>query len=331
MTTLQSKTGLTIEQLTGRIGARIRGVDTGQPLHDEVIAEIRRALLAHRVVFFRDQDLDYERQVVFAQRFGSLTLGHPTLTSPESQPFMEEVDSATGSPADRWHTDVTFCDRPPAFTFLHGVVMPEVGGDTIWANTVSAYASLPQELRDLADTLRIEHTNFPGRAKVSPDNKESPDNTVSADRAKASSPETSSQEEAVPDVISAYRRQFVSRVFRTEHPAVCVHPETGERSLVVGNFAETVVGLGPQASRDLIRRLQDHVTRPEQTVRWRWRAGDLAIWDNRATQHVAVVDYGNARRRAERVTVAGPVPVGIDGRPSQSLEGDASEYYAGAT
>ena len=185
--------------------------------------------------------------------------------------------------------------------------MPEVGGDTIWANTVSAYESLPKELRELADTLRIVHTNTHDYAKPS------------------------SREEAANEVISAHRRQFVSKVFRTEHPAVRVHPETGERSLVLGGFAETVVGLGPQASRDLIRILQDYVTRPEHTVRWRWRAGDLAIWDNRATQHVAVFDYGNARRRAERVTVAGPVPVGVDGRESVALEGDASEYYAGGS
>jgi taurine dioxygenase len=307
MTALGTETGLTIERLAGRIGAEIRGVDTGQQLDDQVVAEIRRALLSHRVVFFRQQDLDYDRQVAFAQRFGPLTLGHPTLPSPESQPFLEEVDSATGAPANRWHTDVTFCDRPPAFTFLHGVVMPEVGGDTIWANTVSAYRSLPKELRDLADTLRIVHTNTHDYAKPS------------------------SREEAAHAVISAYRHQFVSRVFRTEHPAVRVHPETGERSLVLGGFAETVVGLGPQASRDLIRILQEYVTRPEQTVRWRWRAGDLAIWDNSATQHVAVFDYGNARRRAERVTVAGGVPVGVDGRPSRALEGDASEYYAGVS
>ncbi len=305
MTTVRTETGLTVERLAGRIGAEIGGVNTGERLDDETIAAIRRALLAHRVVFFRDQSLDYDRQVAFAQRLGPLTLGHPTLPSPESQPFLEEVDSTKAAPANRWHTDVTFCDRPPAFTLLHGIVMPEVGGDTIWANTISAYESLPTELRDLADSLRIVHTNTHDYAKPS------------------------SREEAANDVISAHRRRFVSTVFRTEHPAVRVHPETGERSLVLGGFAETVVGLGPQASRDLIRILQDHVTRPEQTVRWRWRASDLAIWDNRATQHIAVSDYGNAHRRAERVTVAGPVPVGVDGRESVALEGDASEYYAG--
>ena len=307
MTVVRTETSVRVERLAGQVGAEIGGVNTGEQLDDQMIAEIRRALLAHRVVFFRDQSLDYDRQVAFAQRLGPLTLGHPTLPSPESQPFLEEVDSAKAAPANRWHTDVTFCDRPPAFTLLHGVVMPEVGGDTIWANTVAAYESLPKELQELADTLRIVHTNTHDYAKPS------------------------SRAEAANDVISAHRRRFLSKVFRTEHPAVRVHPETGERSLVLGGFAETVGGLGPQASRDLIRILQDYVTLPEHTVRWRWRAGDLAIWDNRATQHIAVFDYGNARRRAERVTVAGPIPVGVDGRESVALEGDASEYCAGGS
>ena len=307
MTLTTTATGLSVERLAGRIGAEIGGVDTGDDLTDETIAEIRRALVAHRVVFLRDQHLDYDRQVAFAQRFGALTLGHPTLRPPEGQPFLEEIDSATGAPANQWHTDVTFCDRPPAFTFLHGIVMPAVGGDTIWANTVAAYERLPKELQDLADTLRIVHTNTHDYAKPT------------------------SREEASNSVISAHRRQFVSTVFRTEHPAVRVHPETGERSLVLGGFAQTANGLGPQPSRDLIRILQEYVTRPENTVRWRWRAGDLAIWDNRATQHVAVYDYGDAHRRAERVTVAGPVLVGVDERPSIALEGDATEYYKGAS
>jgi alpha-ketoglutarate-dependent sulfate ester dioxygenase len=162
-------------------------------------------------------------------------------------------------------------------------------------------------LRDLADALRIVHTNTHDYSKPA------------------------SREEAGDSVISLHRSKFVSKVFRTEHPAVRVHPETGERSLVLGGFAQTVVGLGPQASRDLIRILQEYVTLPEHTVRWRWMAGDLAIWDNRATQHIAVFDYGDARRRAERVTVAGPVPVGVDDRPSVALEGDASDYYAGGS
>src|ERR1700691_3236208 len=228
-------------------------------LAGNIVAQIRQALLDHKVVFLRGQSLDYARQVAFAERLGPLTLGHPTVESPPDQPFLEEIDSRKGVRANSWHTDVTFVDRPPAFTLLHAVVIPPVGGDTLWANTVTAYESLPEELRDLADRLRIVHTN-------------AYDYAASAGR-----------EERDDVTRQAHRQQFVSKVYETEHPAVRVHPETGERSLVLGGFARTVLGFSPQASRDLIRVLQEYVTRPEQTVRWQWRVDDLAIWDNRAT------------------------------------------------
>jgi alpha-ketoglutarate-dependent taurine dioxygenase len=298
---------LTLRRVAGSLGAEVIGVDAAHPT-DEAIAFVRQVLLEHRVVFLRDQQLDYDSQVAFAQRFGPLTLGHPTIPSPDGQPLLEEIDSRKGGPANKWHTDVTFVDRPPAFTLLHGVIIPPVGGDTIWANTVAAYNALPTELQNLVDQLRIVHTN-------------AHDYAVPASRAESENP-----------LLRASRKQFVSTVYKTEHPAVRIHPETGEKSLVLGGFAQSVVGFGPQASRDLIRILQDYVTRPENTVRWQWRVGDLAIWDNRATQHVAVYDYGDAHRRGERVTVAGPAPLGPDGRPSTPLEGDATAYYAtGAT
>ncbi len=304
--TLTATTSVEVTRLAGNIGARISGVDTGRPLSDEVVSAIRQALLKHKVVFLRDQHLDYASQVAFAQLLGPLTLGHPTLESPPDQPLLEEIDSRKGGRANHWHTDVTFVDRPPAFTLLHAVVIPPVGGDTIWANTVTAYESLPPGLRELADGLRIVHTNAHDYASVY------------------------GRGERVDPALEAQQQQFVSTVYETEHPAVRIHPETAERSLVLGGFARTVLGFSPQASRDLIRLLQDYVTRPEQTVRWQWREGDLAIWDNRATQHYAIFDYGSAHRRGERVTVAGPVPIGVDGRPSVSVRGDASAYYQGA-
>jgi taurine dioxygenase len=304
--TISTRTRIGIRRLAGHIGAEITGADAGTGLGDDAIAQIRQALLDHKVVFLRDQSLDYARQVAFAARLGPLTLGHPTLASPPDRPFLEEIDSRKGTRANHWHTDVTFVDRPPAFTLLHAVVIPLVGGDTIWANTVTAYESLPAELRDLADRLRIVHTNAYDYAA------------------------TAEREERDDAARKAQREEFVSTVYETEHPAVRVHPETGERSLVLGGFARTVVGFTPQASRDLIRILQDHVTRPEHTVRWQWRVGDLAIWDNRATQHYAIFDYGSEHRRGERVTVAGPTPVGIDGRPSVALKGEATAYYASA-
>ncbi len=303
--TVISSTSLQMSPLAGNIGAEITRVDAGGPLTDQAIAGIRRALLRHKVVFLRDQHLDYARQVAFARRLGPLTLGHPTLLSPPAQPLLEEIDSRKGGRANHWHTDVTFVDRPPAFTLLRAVVIPPVGGDTLWANTVTAYQSLPAELRELADRLRIVHTNDHDYAAVY------------------------GRGERVDAALEAAQQQFVSTVYETEHPAVRVHPETSERSLVLGGFARTVLGFSAQASRDLIRLLQEYVTRPEQTVRWRWREGDLAIWDNRATQHYAIFDYGDAHRRGERVTVAGPAPVGVDGRPSVAVKGDASAYYAG--
>ncbi len=304
--TVTTRARIGVTRLAGNIGAEISGADTGEALSDDAVAQIRQALLDHKVVFLRDQNLDYARQVAFAERLGPLTLGHPTLASPPDQPLLEEIDSRRGGRANHWHTDVTFVDRPPAFTVLHAVVIPQVGGDTVWANTVTAYESLPDQLRDLADRLRIVHTNDYDYAAVY------------------------GREERSDPALDARRKEFVSTVYETEHPAVRVHPETGERSLVLGGFARTVVGFAPQASRDLIRILQDYVTRPEQTIRWRWREGDLAIWDNRATQHYAIFDYGTAHRRGERVTVGGPVPVGVDGRPSVPLKGEASAYYAGA-
>jgi alpha-ketoglutarate-dependent sulfate ester dioxygenase len=303
--TLAPATHVDVAPLAGHIGAEITGVDTGLPLSDDAVARIRRAILDHKVVFLRGQSLNYRRQVAFAERLGPLTLGHPTLASPPGQPLLEEIDSLKGGKVNYWHTDVTFVDRPPAFTLLHAVVIPPLGGDTLWANTVSAYQSLPAELRDLADRLRVVHTNDFDYAR------------------------TFHRGEWVDPATEAAHAEFISTVYETEHPLVRVHPETDERSLMLGGFARTVVGFTPHASRDLIRLLQEYITRPEQTVRWRWREGDLAIWDNRATQHYAIADYGPAHRRGERVTVAGPVPVGVDGRPSVALNGDASAYYLG--
>jgi alpha-ketoglutarate-dependent sulfate ester dioxygenase len=157
--TISTTTRIDITRLAGNIGAEISGVDAGDVLSDDAVARVRQALLDHKVVFLRGQSLDYARQVAFAERLGPLTLGHPTLISPPEQPLLEEIDSRKGGRANHWHTDVTFVDRPPAFTLLHAVVIPPVGGDTLWANTVTAYQSLPSELRDLADRLRIVHTN----------------------------------------------------------------------------------------------------------------------------------------------------------------------------
>ena len=189
---------------------------------------------------------------------------------------------------------------------IHALVIPDVGGDTLWANTVAGYRDLPPDLRQLADGLRAVHSNGHDYARL--------DVTAVA---------KSLRPEQVEHI-----KSFVSQVFETEHPVVRIHPETGERALLLGGFAHRLVGHNTAESVDLIRIFQRYVTRPENIVRWHWRAGDVAVWDNRATQHYAIYDYGEAHRRMQRVTTAGAVPVGLDGRPSISLQGDASLYYS---
>ncbi len=293
-------TGILIEPLTMRTGAIIHGADLSTDLGDDVIAQIRSALLRHRVVFFRDQRIEAEHQLAFASRFGEVTASHPTLSGEAGQPAVLDLDSLEGGRAAAWHTDNTFTDRPPAFSVLRSVIIPPCGGDTVWASTVAAYEHLPEPLRLFADQLRAVHTNAPDSA---------------------SSPVVYTDE-----ATRLHDEEFESTIFETEHPVVRVHSETGERSLMLGGFAQRIVGLSGGDSRTVISLLQNRVPTPENTVRWHWRQGDVAMWDNRATQHYAVNDYGNIHRVVKRVTVAGSVPVGIDGRPSVALRGDASAY-----
>jgi alpha-ketoglutarate-dependent taurine dioxygenase len=290
---VNSLSGFHVRPAGGRIGAEIRGVTLGPDLDPSIIDAINATLLEHKVVFFRGQShLDDAAQEGFAARFGD-TVAHPTVPSLASGSRLLELDSKHGTRANSWHTDVTFVEAYPKISILRGVVIPPAGGDTVWANTVAAYAHLPQPLRQLADSLWAVHSNVYDYA------------------ASRSTPATEAER--------AYREQFTSTLYETEHPVVRVHPETGERSLVLGHFVQRFVGLSQRDSDRLLELFHDHVTRLENTVRWRWTQGDVAIWDNRATQHYAVADYADAHRVVRRATVHGDVPVGIDGRRSRSV------------
>lgn len=286
---------LDIAPVTGRIGAEIRGIALSATLDDATVAAIEHALVTHKVLFFRNQiHLDDAAQEAFAARLGE-PVAHPTVPVLEGSRFLLELDGARGQRASSWHTDVTFIADYPKASVLRAVVVPTAGGDTLWANTAAAYAHLPPALRDLADSLRAVHSNDYDYA--------------------AAKPHTSAQQQ------DAYRKVFTSTVYETEHPVVRVHPVSGERALLLGHFVKRIKGYGAADSTQLFNLLQGHVTRPENTVRWRWRAGDVAIWDNRATQHYAVDDYGAQPRIVRRVTVAGEVPFGVDGARSEVLRG----------
>ena len=184
----------------------------------------------------------------------------------------------------------------PKASLLRAVTLPDYGGTTTWANTEAAYEQLPAPLRVLAENLWAVHTNLYDYAAEHP---------------------TDGVEDQLAASAAEYRREFESTYYETEHPVVRIHPETGKRVLLLGHFVKRFVGLGAAESAALFALFQARVTKLENTVRWNWRLGDLAIWDNRATQHYAIADYDDQFRRLSRVTLAGDIPVGVHGERSR--------------
>ena len=289
-------TTLDIRKITARIGAEVRGLDLSTELSAADAAAVRTALNEHKALVIKDVDLTDEGQERFARSLGDLTTAHPTVAATPGAPRVLPVDSENGR-ANQWHTDVTFVLNPPQVTTLRSVVLPPYGGETLIANTAAAYRDLPEPLRGFADTLTAVHTNAYDYAA-----------------------------NALDEQAEARRAEFTSIAYETAHPVVRVHPLTGERGLFIGGFASRIVGLTSSESKDVLRLLQAYVTRPENVLRHRWSPNELVLFDNRITQHYAIDNYDDQPRRLQRVTVAGDVPVGVDGQLSQSLVGDASHY-----
>lgn len=284
---------LDIHPVAGRIGAEIRGVTLSGNLDAATVEAIQAALVKHKVIFFRGQtQLDDAGHEAFAQLLGE-PVAHPTVPVQEGTHYLLELDGAQGRRANSWHTDVTFVDAYPKASILRNLEAPEAGGDTVWANTATAYDDLTPELKALADSLWAVHSNEYDYAGIRPN--------------------------ADPVRLEEYRKVFTSTLYETEHPVVRVHPVSGEKTLLLGHFVKRLKGLTQHDSAHLFAVLQSHVTRLENTVRWRWQPGDVAIWDNRATQHYAVDDYGTQPRIVRRVTLAGEVPVGVDGQRSRTI------------
>lgn len=275
---------LDLEPLGPGFGVVVHGVDLRDPSDDQVAA-LRRALVDHKVLFLRGQDLDDAAQVRFASRLGALTAGHPVAAAGQQHAEIYPIDSTDPefSFSDVWHTDVTFMETPPAASVLRAVVLPDTGGDTSWADSQQAYDSLSEPVRRLVDGLTAVHDG----------NRE----------------------------WGAYLRRHggrgnewdgrvVTELAPVEHPVVRVHPETGRRGLFVNpGFTSHVVGVSDAESRGILDLLYAHLTKPEHTIRHRWALGDVGIWDNRSTAHYANNDYRQARVMA-RVTLRGDRPVG---------------------
>lgn len=297
---------LDIRPVAGRIGAEIRGVVLSGDLDATTVQAIEAALVRHKVIFFRGQThLDNAEHEAFTSLFGD-PVAHPTVPVAEGSKYLLELDSKEGYAASSWHTDVTFVDAFPKGSILRGINLPEAGGDTLWANGVTAYEGLPEPLRHLSNTLWAVHSNDYDYAEL------------------LSATKPSNAEE---DLVKQHKNVFASTIYETEHPVVHVHPVSGERSLLLGHFLKRFVGLNQADSQRLFSILQEHATKPENTVRWTWQPGDVAFWDNRATQHRAVADFALQRRTLRRATIQGEVPVAIDGRTSRTTRKEKAREY----
>lgn len=279
-----------VEQLTCAIGAELIGVSLADAIHDDgLFAGIREALLRHRVLFLRDQDITAAQHVAFARRFGDLE-DHPVTGSDPENPGLVQIYKTPENPPDRyenaWHTDATWREAPPLGAVLRCRECPPVGGDTMWANMVLAYENLPDHVKAQIADLRARHSIEASFGAAMPIERR-----------------------------LALKNQFPD----AEHPVVRTHPETGERVLFVNGFTTHFTNFHTPArvrfgqdhspgGSDLLRYLVTQAYIPEHQVRWRWKKNSVAIWDNRSTQHYAVMDYPPCHRRMDRATIIGDRP-----------------------
>lgn len=273
---------LKVAPLAPSIGAEISGIDLAEEQDEAVIAEIRAALLAYKVIFFRDQFITPEQHIAFARRFGPLEI-HPA--TPKDQPNPEVLHIAHGPDSrgreNEWHSDVTWRAEPSLGSILRAIEVPEVGGDTLFADMAAAFRGLSPAMQDWCRSLSAVHDIA----------------RVFARRLGKS--------------IEELHEQYPPQL----HPVVRTHPETGEQALYVNTaFTSHIEGVSAKESEWLLAHLYAQAAVPEIQCRFRWRAGSIAFWDNRAGQHYAASDYFPAVRRMERVTIAGDRPFYRDER-----------------
>ena len=280
-----------IEPLTCAIGAELIAVSLARAAQDdELFGQIKTALLRHKVLFLRDQNISRGDHIAFAERFGKLE-DHPVAGSHPDYPGLVQIYKTPDGPFDRyenaWHTDATWREAPPMGCVLRCIECPPTGGDTMWANMALAYEKLANEIKGRIAGLRARHSIEASFGAAMPQDKR-----------------------------LALRARFPD----AEHPVVRTHPETGEKVLFVNAFTTHFtnyhtpanVRYGQDANpgaADLLRYLISQAYIPEYQVRWRWQPNSVAIWDNRSTQHYAVMDYPPCHRRMERAGIVGDVPV----------------------
>lgn len=278
-------THFSVTPKTPTIGAEISGIRLSGDLSNEVIDELRRALLEWKVLFFRDQDIDRSEHRAFAERWGELEthpfFGYVNPGQTDADVVTLAKDGMSRAVENNWHNDVTWRELPSFAAILRAVEIPPFGGDTLWADTGAAYDVLPTDIRDRIDHLVAEHDWINSFGRLMPQ-----------------------------DEIDRLRPEFPP----VQHPVVRVIPETGRRVLFVNfNFTQKIVGVSEAESNELLTLLFRHIQRPEFQVRLKWEPNTIAFWDNRSCQHYAVSDYFPARRVMDRISVIGQRPIGVNG------------------
>lgn len=274
------------EQITGRIGATVTGIDLKQPIGDDLADSLRDALARHQVLVFPDQHLDLEAQKRLTAAFGPV-IRDEYIAHMDEDPLvirvLKEADDARGAFGGDWHSDLSFLPEPPAGSVLNGVEIPTHGGDTLWASQTAAWEALPDALKGLLDGRDGIHAGKPYGVKWAPP----PGKESSA----------------------SMRRGDPAADAERRHPAVLAHPRAGRRGIFLNpTYTVRLDGLSEAESRPLLAQIQAHVTRPEFQMRLRWRPGTVTVWDNLQTQHFAVNDYFGQRRLMYRTTFGGPAP-----------------------
>ncbi|MBS1004362.1 TauD/TfdA dioxygenase family protein [Acetobacter thailandicus] len=282
-----------VTKIGGRIGALISGITLSPDLDAASIKFIYDAMLEHKVIFFRNQSLTSLQQEELGALFGSL-VPHPTVSSASGTKHIFELKARKGRAANTWHADMTFMESFPKASILRCIKPSVYGGSTLWANTATAYSSLPLPLQEFAEKLWAIHTN---------NEYDHTDLIVERDW----------------EFIQWQANIFAAKVYEAKHPIVHIHPETGEKCLLLGQFVKRLVDFNLPDSRAVLELLQSHVTRPENTLTWHWQAGDIAMWDNRATEHRAIADFDYEERELQRVTLSGGTPVSVSGEHSYQL------------
>ena len=284
-----------VSRLTGVLGARADGIVLSPNMEPGLVAELRSALVSHEVLVVPDQRLSPEEQAEFSHLLGGFSPVPFVQPVPEHPEVIKVVKEATEPEAFNfggvWHSDFSFLDAPPSFTVLHALDVPDVGGDTVWASMTAAYDHLSEEMRQQFEAVTCVHS---ASASYSP-----------------------AQQSLHSGLSGMDIRTSESAEETREHPLLVTHPESGRRSLFFnGTYVRGLRGPGigdgtdggARQERRLLRWLHEFSTHVRFTFRHRWSNGDVVLWDNRATQHVALNDYAGQRRELNRTTVAGPEP-----------------------